>query len=166
MPSAKKSSINIEYLNFRNLDPFLPRIGDEAKWAPWKVGCRSGWRPPGRTKASPSPPPFRPYLDRRRSRFPYFFLNPGDARSHPTTSSSPSHWAAAMVIPLQSARGHCCYAAWRRWRMRTMEEDRPLLALSPSIPGCLESSDGSKLPSEGWANNEGWLGWLQCRSVS
>ena len=77
MPSAKKSSINIEYLNFRNLDPFLPRIGDEAKWAPWKVGCRSGWRPPGRTKASPSPPPFRPYLDRRRSRFPLFLSQSG-----------------------------------------------------------------------------------------
>ena len=38
--SAKKSSINIEYLNFRNLVPFLPRIGDEANWAPWKVGSR------------------------------------------------------------------------------------------------------------------------------
>ena len=39
--------------------------------------------------------------------------------------------------------------------MRTMEEDRSLLALSPSIPGCLESRDGSKLPSE-----ERGLAWL------
>ena len=69
---------------------------------------------------------------------PYFFLDPGVARSHPTTSSSPSHWAAAMVNPLQSARGHYCYAAWRRWRMRTMEEDRSWPS-SPQSPAAASS---------------------------
>ena len=165
MPSAKKSSINIEFLNFRNFDSFLPRIGDEAKWAPWKVGCRCRM-----ATSRPNKDVSFPSSVSALSRSTVFAFLPISFSIRRCTITSDDD---VVSVVLGGGDGQstaecawtlllCCMEAMAN----AHNGGGPLLALSPSIPGCLESSDGSKLPSEGRANNEGWLGWLQCRSVS
>ena len=128
-----------------------------------------------RPRPRPRPPRWSPfpllrlarlYLDRRRLRFPSLSFDPGDARSRPTSSSSSSH-CAEMVIPLQSARGHCCMlhrGECAQWRAVTggRQRGRRRLALSLN-PLRLESGDGSKVqaaerrPDER-RRGEGWVG--------
>ena len=107
-----------------------------------------------------SPPSSRLYLDGRRPRFPPLSFDPGAARSQPISPSSPSHWAA-MVIPLQSARGHSCC-------MEANAHNRRGGSLSPSTSIPAASSDGSKLPNDGRTRTEWCVGRLcvlvsQCR---